>query len=101
MMPVDPKALPASNGSQRRHLVMTLATVGVLEPRGVASFRKAWVDFEARRDPPEWKSDWRYTGGFWRGSDGIEVKNTYTVLGRAIQRSSRAATTCSFTGLEM
>ena len=34
---------------------------------------KGWVDFEARRDPPEWKSDWLYPSGFWRGSDGIAV----------------------------
>jgi len=34
-------ALPASNASQRRHLIMTLANIGVLQPRGHASFRKA------------------------------------------------------------
>jgi hypothetical protein len=66
-------ALPASNASQRRHLVMTLANIGVLQPREYDSFRKGWVDFEARRDPPEWKSDWMYPSGFWRGSDGIDV----------------------------
>jgi hypothetical protein len=66
-------ALPASNASERRHLVMTLANVGILEPRGHASFRKGWVDSEARPDPPEWKSDWKYPSAFWRGSDGIGV----------------------------
>jgi len=66
-------ALPVSNSSQRRHLVMTLANIGVIEPRGHASFRNGWIDFEARPDPPEWKSDWLYPSGFWRGSDGIEL----------------------------
>jgi hypothetical protein len=66
-------ALPASNESQRRHLVSTLANIGLLEPGGQASFRKGWVDFETRRDPPEWKSDWRYPSGFWRGRDGMDL----------------------------
>ena len=66
-------ALPGSNDSQRRHLVTTLAAVGVLEPRRHPSFRTGWVDYSQRPDPPEWKSNWFYPSGFWRGSDGIDV----------------------------
>ncbi|HKV89176.1 MAG TPA: hypothetical protein VJT78_14370 [Candidatus Dormibacteraeota bacterium] len=64
--------LPHSNDSQRRHLVTTLAAIGVLEPRTRASFRSGWIDYEARPDPPEWKSNWFYPSGFWRGADGID-----------------------------
>ena len=65
--------VPASNESQRRHLVTTLVAIGILEPDQQPSFRRGWVDFTSRPDPPEWKSDWLYPAGFWRGSDSINV----------------------------
>jgi hypothetical protein len=65
--------LPKSNRSQRRHLVMTLCAIGILQPRDHPAFRTEWVDFASRRDPPEWKSDWRYPSGFWRGADGLDL----------------------------
>jgi hypothetical protein len=65
--------LPKSNRSQRRHLVMTLCAIGILRPRDYPTFRNGWIDFVSRRDPPEWKSDWPYPSGFWRGADGIDL----------------------------
>jgi hypothetical protein len=65
--------LPKSNRSQRRHLVMTLCAIGILRPRDYPAFRSGWVDFASRRDPPEWKSDWPYPSGFWRGADGLDL----------------------------
>lgn len=65
-------AIPASNESQRRRLITTLSVVGILETRRNPSFRRGWIDFDARPDPPEWKSNWFYPAGFWRGADGID-----------------------------
>jgi len=66
------KVSPASNESERRHLVTTLVAIGVLEPSAQASFRTGWIDPQARPDAAEPKSNWMYPVPFWRGRDGVD-----------------------------